>query len=222
MSAIARHPNRSFFEASCSQAAALDPNFGEFAAAAVDLLHGPSIIETAADEFYRLMPEMYWHLPLVWVYLDDEHDDQFDAVKGAEPYVSCLESVDLMKRRSTLHWDTPTHSFHAATTRLRRTLGLGQGWGRLVLGVMTPERVALRCFTVESDLMAAIQTQEARSGINYRQRTQHSSDAIDAALKKSVFLGNQPKHDAQGRRLVTLPAKVHVLVDGVGRRHPVS
>lgn len=211
-----------YFEASCSHASALDPNFGMFVSTAASQLDGPSIIESVANEFSSLIPAEYLHLPLLCIYLDDEHADQFNEVKNVEPEQGCIDTVDMMQRRSTLHWETRTHNFHACTWQIHATLNLGGEWGELVLAVMSPQRVALRTLKVGDDFLLPIQAQEARSGINYRPYREHNDDALEAALLESVLLGNEEKCDEEGRRLVRLKPKVHLVVDQAGKKRPLA
>lgn len=175
----------------------LDEEFSFFVSRAVKDLSTPTVIETSSVNFEVLVPKSLRACPMWTVWLPDSFAHQVAEFANSAPRVWELTSVDLLKRRATVEWESSTHCVCVDALNVASSIGWAMlNDSRVVVAFVTPSRMALCTLRVDEDLMLDLQLRGTRCDYNYRPVREHSPEELSAAAARSVILGNEPlEHD---------------------------
>lgn len=175
----------------------LDEAFSFFVSRAMKNFSEPTVIETSAANFEVRVPKSLCACPMWAVWLPDTFARQVDEFAHFLPRVWELTSIDLLKRRTTLEWESSTHCVCVDLLNVTASLGwASDNDSRIVVAFVTPSRTALCTLRVDEELMLDLQIRGARCDYNYRPVREYTEEELSAAAACSVIIGNEPtEHD---------------------------
>lgn len=181
----------------------LDDEFALMVLKAQKELDGPTVIETSAYNFDVLVPKSLQRSPMWVLWLPDEFASDLEAMAAIQAGVWELTSVDLLKRRATIEWVTPSHRICVNVVNVDASLS----WAYLndlhiIVAFVTPSRTALFALPVDADFLMELSLRGARCDDNYRPVREFSAEELEAAGTRSVLCGNEPRLDDQGLQIV--------------------
>lgn len=181
----------------------LDDEFARMVLNANKGLNGPTIIETSACSFDVLVPNSLQRSPMWLLWLPEEFAGDVDLLGRMQLGVWELTSVDLLKRRATIEWATPTHRICVNVVNVEASLNWAYcNDAPIVVAFVTPSCTALCAFPVDADLMMDLSLRGARCDYNYRAVREYSDEELTEAMTRAVLCGNEPLFDDQGLKIV--------------------
>ncbi len=195
------------FPVDAREVADLDEDFAEMLALAKTSLSRPALIETSASHFQVLIPASLRHCPMWVVWLGKEFADELTSICHTEPVIWEKTSIDLQRRSSTLEWQSREHTFCARADRLCDSVNNQYPFGSIVIAFMTSNQIALRSLRVDEEFVMDLQLRGTRCDGNYRPGREYHHRELAQAQKQSVLLGNTPRSDENGRKIVMLDSK---------------
>lgn len=163
----------------------------------------PSIFELAGCAFPDIIPVGLHEAPLWLVWLGKSTDSEIDDL-ARTPLTAVMQmSVDLMKCREMVAWNTGTHSLRVSARSLRHSLNASLDTEVLVL-FATPDRVVSRPTWVSVELIDDLYDMSSVCGVAYLPLKAYTRAERTAARMRSVVLGNDPKVDDEGREILVL------------------
>jgi len=194
-----------------SDAMELDQDFAFLVCKAQKAFDAPVVIETSAANFEVLVPQSLQSCPMWVCWLPESFSEEIgEFTTFKTPRVWDITSVDLLKRRVTIEWESIAHCISINAVNVEASLNWAySNGGQIVVAFVTPSRMAVTTMRVDEDLMLDLLIRGQHCDHNYRPQREHSKEELEAAAARSVIEGNEPARHTFG------PALVHP----VGKRY---
>jgi len=156
----------------------------------------PAIVDTSAAFFpWAIGHESSWPMWFVWV--GRNHRDVVQALGDVDPVAGTQTSVDCLTRTPTLEWHIQGHAFCADILRLPSLVGTHG----ITVAALSDMHITVSHFFQDAKFQAAVRATVQDGGPSYSPTEEFGPAELEAALQRSVIMGNVPECDSEGRQL---------------------
>jgi len=167
-------------------------------------LNRPTIVETKASNFEKLIPEFLRNAMMWVILLPDEFSDDVETLADQLPFLWEYTSIDLQNKIPTFEWYGSTHRIIVNSRSLWKSTGEAYHERKpIIVVVATPSRAAFSRFTLDSEYADDFYTRRDAYQ-TYSAEDEYSADEIETAKMRSALMNGLPLVDGKGTRVIQL------------------